>query len=191
MPVKRVTSKLPKQISKTKKTTKSTKVNISKAQHNLQTQQSILDILNRFSESRNAISKSQNNLPAKLMKMRSSRFSKQRNIENYNTNTEANQDMFSKSISSSFSSVMKDGHTHSEGKTIINNSNKPFIEIKEMENGHINQYMVPKNTIPYKPISRISRISSIPKHKKISKQKSKGKKKLTKNPKGKKKSTKK
>jgi hypothetical protein len=108
---------------------------------------------------RNNISKSQNNLPAHLMKI-----NKKNKKTNINTNINTNvrpivfkksfNKSFSKSASSSYSSVMKNGKTkiHSEGKEIINNSNKPFIEINEMNNGSIKHYMVPKNSIPYKPI---------------------------------------
>ena len=108
-----------------------------------------------MSVSRNNSSKSQNNLPAHLMKMNKKN---KKTIINTNINTNIRPIVFNKSFSksatSSYSSVMKNGKTkiHSEGKEIINNSTKPFIEIHEMDNGSINHYMVPKNTIPYKPI---------------------------------------
>ena len=56
---------------------------------------------------------------------------------------------YAKSVSSSYSSVMRNGEEHSKGKQIINNSTKPFIQIDEMLDGQVHHYMVPKNTIPY------------------------------------------
>ena len=63
-----------------------------------------------------------------------------------------NTQIFSKSMSSSYSSFTENGKTHSEGKAIVNNSTKPFIEITEMENGKTERFMIPKHTIPYKSI---------------------------------------
>ena len=54
-----------------------------------------------------------------------------------------------KSVSSSFSSITRNGSTKSSGKTIINNSNKPYLQVEENENGLTNQYIIPKNTINY------------------------------------------
>ena len=54
-----------------------------------------------------------------------------------------------KSVSSSFSSMTQDGQTKSAGKTIINDSNKSYLQVEEIENGNTNQYIIPKNTIDY------------------------------------------
>ena len=140
MPIKKVKSK--KSISNSNPN--------SNSNSNLHKHQSILDIIKSFA-SRNNISKSQNNLPAHLIKM-----NKLQNTTNTNITTNKNPNLvsksFSKSSSSYYSSVMKNGKikTHSEGKEILNNSNKPFLEINEMNNGTVKHYMIPKNTIPYK-----------------------------------------
>ena len=60
-----------------------------------------------------------------------------------------------KSVSSSYSSVMQDGHTRSKGKKIVNDSNKPYLQVDEMENGNTQHYMIPKNTINYQQPSQI------------------------------------
>ena len=129
--------------------------------------QTILDIIKSFSDARNNLSKSRNNLPARLMKLNSSSRSPMSNLESTDFQNQdqdqyqyQNQDpdifsnamskSMSKSMSSSFTSVIQNGQTHSKGKTIINNSTKPFIEIKEIDNGDVKDYMIPKNTIPYK-----------------------------------------
>ena len=103
---------------------------------------------------RNNISKSQNNLPAHLINMNKKNNKTNKTNIQPNVFTKSFNKSFSKSATSSYSSVMKNGKTkiHSEGKEIINNSTKPFIEIHEMDNGSIKHYMVPKNSIPYKPI---------------------------------------
>jgi hypothetical protein len=145
--------------SKLKSKAKSKSKSKSKSKLHSTKHQSLLDIIKQMSVSRNNISKSQNNLPAHLMKM-NKKNKKTNKITNKTTNINTNirpivfNKSFSKSATSSYSSVMKNGKTkiHSEGKEIINNSNKPFIEIHEMDNGSIKHYMVPKNTIPYKPI---------------------------------------
>ena len=136
MPIKKVKSK--KSISNSNPN--------SNSNSNLHKHQSILDIIKSFA-SRNNISKSKNNLPARLMQMKSYKALRSQP----NTKPQVFSKSFTKSSSSSFSSVMKNGkvQTHSEGKEIINNSNRPFIEIKEMENGDVSHYIVPKKTIPY------------------------------------------
>ena len=100
----------------------------SNQQHNL------IDLISMISQARKNKTKSQSNLPARLMKMNMDKTSKN----------------YEKSVSSSYSSVMHNGHKHIKGKQVINNSSDPFIKINEMEDGQIHQYMVPKNNIPYK-----------------------------------------
>jgi len=119
--------------------------------------QSILDIINHLSLHRNNLRKSQNNLPAHLMNLKSTSSSSLRKpeIQKAQQAQQAQRpkvftNSFSKSMSSSFSTVTKNGETHNKGKTVINNSTQPFIEIKEIENNNVRHYMVPKNTIPYK-----------------------------------------
>lgn len=105
--------------------------------------QNILNLIAKFTESKQNFNKSRNNLPAKLMKM---------NNMNKVNNMHKTQS-YAKSVTSSYSSLMKNGITHSSGKEIINESTNPYIRINEMHNGYIDKYMVPKNTIPYIPIS--------------------------------------
>lgn len=171
MSIKKIKSK--RLVSKHKLQTKTKKQQTPKRQvtqhmssqqhHQLHTQhphtqphkhQSILDIINYLSLHRNNLRKSQNNLPAHLMKLKSTSTSSLRKPEIHNAQ-QAQQpkvftNSFSKSMSSSFSTVTKNGETHNKGKTVINNSTQPFIEIKEIENNNVRHYMVPKNTIPYK-----------------------------------------
>jgi len=114
----------------------------------------ILDILKKFKVSRSTTSfkKSQNNLPAHLMKLSSPKISQHYQTKHLSSKKfplNSNSQTFSKSISSSYSSFTKNGETHSEGKKILNNSTKPFIEITEMENGNSQHFMIPKNTISY------------------------------------------
>ena len=91
--------------------------------------------------------KSQSNLPARLMGM----------------NKMSNPQSYSKSVSSSYSSIIHNGHKHIKGKEVINDSTKPFIKINEMEDGSVNHYMVPKNTIPYnQPMSMTTNMNIIP-----------------------------
>jgi len=107
------------------------------------THKSLLDLIKHISASRSNMRKSQNNLPVKLMKI---------NKKQSSTSPRVFSKSFSKSRSSAYSSIVKNGkiQTHRKGKEIINNSTKPFIQIKEMNNGDIHHYIVPKNTISYK-----------------------------------------
>ena len=54
-------------------------------------------------------------------------------------------------MSSSFSSVMRNGHTHSKGNKIVNDSNKPYLQIDEMLDGNTQHYYIPKSTINTTP----------------------------------------
>ena len=128
---------------------KTSKKNTIKSRH----QQDIINIIAKLSKASRNSTKSQSNLPARLMKLQ--------------TNTKLNpstlRNTYHKSISSSYSRIMKNGNTHTEGKQIIDNSNKPFIEIDEMYNGKVQQFMIP----------RISKSKSKTKSKTKSKSKSK------------------
>jgi hypothetical protein len=136
---------MPIKKGKSKSTPKSTK------------HKNIVDIINRLSRSKHSFRKSQNNLPARLMKLNSPKIVqayKNTHISSKGKSLIPNTHSFnkSKSMSSSYSSFTENGKTYSEGKTIINNSTKPFIEITEMENGKTERFMIPKHTIPYKSI---------------------------------------
>ena len=96
----------------------------------------LLHLVNNINTSRKDLTKMQTNLPAKLMQINAKPTKPQ---------------VYAKSVSSSFSSIMHNGHTHSQGKQVINDSTKPYVQIDEMLNGDVKHYMIPKNTIPYKP----------------------------------------
>ena len=181
-------SKTPKS-----KTPKSKKTKTSKTKETTNPYQNIINVINSLSNSRkkHSFSKSRNNLPAQLMNIN-------KKSQHISTSTSKkckksiNPHVVNRTFksSSSFSSITQNGETHSKGKKIINNSLKPFIEIKEMENGNIQHYVIPKNTIPYKSIKSKSMKSKIIKGKstkaKITKAKStKGKSTKGKSTKGK------
>lgn len=94
-------------------------------------------LLNNISNNRRGLVKSDINLPARLMvneKMKSS------------SNTiNLKPQIYSKSISSSFSSTMHNGHMHSVGKEVINDSTKHYIQVAELHNGHLDKYIIPRN----------------------------------------------
>ena len=71
-------------------------------------------------------------------------------VSNTNSNPNPNSS-FSKTVSSSFSSVMRDGRTHSKGNKIVNDSNKPYLQIDEMLDGNTQHYYIPKSTINTTP----------------------------------------
>ena len=141
-------SKTPKS-----KTPKSKKTKTSKTKETTNPYQNIINVINSLSNSRkkHSFSKSRNNLPAQLMNIN-------KKSQHISTSTSKkckksiNPHVVNRTFksSSSFSSITQNGETHSKGKKIINNSLKPFIEIKEMENGNIQHYVIPKNTISYK-----------------------------------------
>ena len=146
-------SNTPKSNTPKSKTPKSKKTKTSKTKETTNPYQNIINVINSLSNSRNkhSFSKSRNNLPAQLMNMN-------KKSQHISTSTSKkckksiNPHVVNRTFksSSSFSSITQNGETHSKGKKIINNSLKPFIEIKEMENGNIQHYVIPKNTIPYK-----------------------------------------
>ena len=175
MPIKKGKSKSsPKSTTSTKSSTKSNN------------NKTIVDIINTLLRPNQNFRKSQNNLPARLMKLNAPNHKVQHYKNTHLSNKEnpltTNTQILSKTMSSSYSSFTENGKTHSEGKEIINNSTKPFIEVTEMENGKTERFMIPKNTIPYKSIK-----SKSMKSKTI---KAKAKSKSTKSTKGKGKSSK-
>lgn len=104
------------------------------------------NLINTINNNRKDISKMHNNLPAKLMQLNNQQ------IINHSHKHQAQPQIYAKSISSSFSSVMHNGHTHSQGKRIVNESDKPYLQVDEMMDGSTQHYMIPKTSIPYKPI---------------------------------------
>ena len=138
-----------------RKHTKTTTKTKSKTQHNpkiynnqepMINQERLLHLVSDINTTRKDLTKMQTNLPAKLMQI----------------NAKPNKpQVYAKSVSSSFSSIMHNGHTHSQGKQVVNDSTKPYVQIDEMQNGDVKHYMIPKNTIPHKP-SRM--ITSMMKH---------------------------
>ena len=142
---------MPIKKGKSKSTSKSTPKSTSKSTKH----KSIVDIINRLSRTKHSFRKSQNNLPARLMKLNSPKIVqhyKNKHLSSKGKASTPNTQIFSKSMSSSYSSFTENGKTHSKGKAIVNNSTKPFIEITEMENGKTERFMIPKHTIPYKTI---------------------------------------
>ena len=112
-------------------------------------QSRLLHLINDINTTRKDLTKMQTNLPAKLMQINAKPTKSQ---------------VYAKSVSSSFSSIMHNGHTHSQGKQVVNDSTKPYVRIDEMLNGDVKHYMVPKNTIPYKPFRMITSMMTQTKH---------------------------
>ena len=110
-----------------------------KTQAQSQDRKKLLKLFSNINNNRKNLSKSQSNLPAQLI-----------NINSKNITPLSNK-VIAKSVSSTFSSVIHNGHRHSQGKQIVNDSTKPYLQIDEMENGNIQHYMIPKKTIPYQP----------------------------------------
>ena len=158
-------SKAPKPTN-SKKTPNST---ISKKTPN--SYQTIINIINSLSNAKrnHTFDKSRNNLPAQLMII-------DNQTKKVSLGTSKPQ-VFNRTLksSSSFTSITQNGETHSEGKKIINNSLNPFIEIKEMKNGDVQHYMIPKNTLPYKNLNSTKRKTQTLKSKAKSKSKTKTK----------------
>ena len=127
-----------------------------------------------YNTNNNNLRKNQLNLPSKLINIQNLKsFSDNNNIldlpdthldinpnetilnsmdvKNLNNNIKTKNKSKSefKSVSSSFSSITRDGDTQSSGKTIINNSNKPYLQVEETKNGSSQQYIIPKQTIDY------------------------------------------
>ena len=96
--------------------------------------------------------KSQNNLPARIMRLNTPQIvSYTEQISPMGKSLKISKSKsYSKAVNSTFSSLTHNGHTHSKGKKIINESTKPFLKVDEMHNGKVHQYMIPKNSIPYK-----------------------------------------
>ena len=121
-------------------------------------------LLHSINNTRSSLYKMKTNLPARLMNIKDDISENNNNINNNNTKNKNNKNIsqnmlklnkpytsndksYYKSISSSYSSVTKDGNTHSQGKKITNVSTKPFLQVEEMHDGHTQHFFIPKNTI--------------------------------------------
>jgi len=134
-------------ISKTKQTKE------TKSKETITPYQNIINVINSLSNSRNkhSFSKSRNNLPAQLMTIEKKNKQPCKQYSKKSSKYSSKPQVFNRTFksSSSFSSITQNGETHSEGKKVINNSLKPFIEIKEMENGEVKHYMIPRTSLSH------------------------------------------
>ena len=92
------------------------------------------NLLNDISNNRRELTKSDINLPARLMQN-----------SNKLSNPQSKPLIVSKSISSSYAASLQNCEVHAAGKEVINDSTKPYIQISELHNGHLDKYMIPKN----------------------------------------------
>ena len=115
--------------------------------HNMN-QQNLYNLVNTISQERKNRTKAQSNLPARLMKL----------TKKTKPKKTAKSNSYSRSVSSTYSSIIKNGESHNKGKKIVNESTKPYLQIDEMENGQVQHYMIPKNTIHYKGPGRIKNV---------------------------------
>ena len=122
---------------------------------NMISKERLINLVNDINTTRKDLSKMQTNLPARLMQL---------NNKSNQQKQKQNSQVYAKSVSSTFSSMMHNGHTHSQGKKIINDSTKPYVQIDEMQNGNVQHYMIPKNTIPYKPNKLAMQINLLSQH---------------------------
>jgi hypothetical protein len=95
----------------------------------ISTSNRLANLLNTISNNRNTMTKSDINLPARLI---------------YNRNNSSKPLEYSKSVSSTFTSSMHNGQVHSTGKEVINDSTKPFIQVAELHNDQVAHYMIPR-----------------------------------------------
>jgi hypothetical protein len=73
------------------------------------------------------------------------------NLSQPNQHSKMETSNYSRSVSSTYSSSMHNGQVHSVGKEFINDSRNPFILVKEVHNGHQEEYIIPKkNSKPSK-----------------------------------------
>jgi len=122
----------------------------------------LINLVNDINTTRKDLSKMQTNLPARLMQININNHKRKHSNKHKLTGKPR---VYAKSVSSTFSSVMHNNHTHTQGKTIVNESNKPYIKIDEIHNGDVQHYMIPKNSIPYKPNKKLAmQIKLLPQH---------------------------
>lgn len=129
----------------TSKSNKSNQLN-QPNQHSISKNANRLEnLLNDISNNRRELTKSDINLPARLMQ----------NV-NKSSNPQSKPLIVSKSISSSYAASMQNGEVHAAGKEVINDSTKPYIQVSELHNGHLDKYMIPKNesNIPKKTMPK-------------------------------------
>lgn len=92
-------------------------------------------LLNYISNNRSETSKSDLNLPARL-------------IQNDKPISKITKPLiYSKLISSSYTTSMHNGDIHSAGKEVIDDSTKPYIQVSELHNNYLDQYMIPRNQL--------------------------------------------
>ena len=126
---------------KTNKSSKARKHPRMKYNNIQMTSNSLHDLINTISNNRSKLTKTETNLPAKLMSMNFSQPNQHSKIETAN---------YSRSVSSTYSSSMHNGKFHTVGKEVINNSRNPFIQVKEIHDGYQEEYIIPKNSKPSK-----------------------------------------
>ena len=132
---------------------------------NMISKERLINLVNDINTTRKDLSKMETNLPAKLMQINiKNNIKKHKSKYNNKHKFSGKPQVYAKSVSSTFSSIMHNGHTHSQGKKIINNSTKPYVQIDEMQNGNVQHYMIPKNTIPYKPNKLAMQIKLLSQH---------------------------
>ena len=130
--------------SNTKKRYSSKLQNIQQDYQQKKDNTNLIDLINMITQARQNKTKSQTNLAARMINM-----------------NKQEPKSYSKSVSSTFTGLVQDGHKHVKGKQVINNSTKPFLEINEMQDGQVEHFMIPKNTIPYeKPMHMPMQIQS-------------------------------
>ena len=125
--------KMVKKIKASRSHKASTKSHKSSRKGKIMSSKSLEDLIADTMNSRKDLTKSETNLPARLLAM---------NISNRPV-----QQKYSKSISSSYSSSMQNGEVHSAGKQIVNDSTKPFIQVAELHNGQVERYMIPRSQV--------------------------------------------
>ena len=96
----------------------------------------LADLINSIHEKRNNLSRNSINLASSLV-----------NIHNKPINRTVKTNSYSRSVSSTFSSTMRNGKVHSVGKEVINDSRQPFIHIREAHNNQLEDYVIPRSNI--------------------------------------------
>jgi len=159
---KRTKTKSKPKRKHTSKPSKSSKPHNSNLPSISSTSNRLENLLNDISNNRRELTKSDINLPARLMQN-----------GNKLSNPQSKPLIVSKSISSSYAASLQNGEVHAAGKEVINDSTKPYIQISELHNGHLDKYMIPKNQSKRKNYNSTSNIikTMIKKNKKTKKSK--------------------
>jgi len=96
----------------------------------------LANLLNTISNNRSTMTKSEINLPARLL---------QNGNKLSNQHPQSKPLIVSKSISSSYAASMQNGEVHTTGKEVVNDSTNPYIQVAELHNGQVEHYMIPRN----------------------------------------------